>query len=70
MTPTDSMLGKAVVEHLENIQQATGTPLYLNETPNGEIILAESSDTIKNAQIEVNLIPQTNQAMCLIIPNI
>ncbi|KAL3080009.1 hypothetical protein niasHT_034567 [Heterodera trifolii] len=54
--PEDSPLGLALKEHRENIQQATGTPLFMNETPNGDTFLAESCDKIKNFDFQLRLL--------------
>ena len=52
--PHDSTLAQALKDHQKNIEQSTGTPLVLGEiVPNGESVIAESADTIKNAEIKV-----------------
>lgn len=53
--PHDSTLAQALKNHHKNIEQSTGTPLVLGEVvPNGEGVIAESIDTIKNAEIKVS----------------
>jgi hypothetical protein len=61
VTPEDSPLAQALKEHHKGIEQATGTPLMLGTVvPNGETVLAESVDSIKNAEIQVNGLPNRN----------
>uniref|UniRef100_A0A914IBR5 isoleucine--tRNA ligase n=1 Tax=Globodera rostochiensis TaxID=31243 RepID=A0A914IBR5_GLORO len=58
--PADSPLGLALKEHHENIQQATGTPLFMDEVPKGAVELAASNDKIKNFEVQLRLLRLEN----------